>query len=457
MKSAPLVQGAGCLSLLVLCQTALATDVLRMEGFGPISRGMGGTSMAFDTGTAALVNNPATLTLAPQGSRFSIGMDYVDPHISTKDENTGEVAKSQDASKNRGPYYAPQLAYTYHDERWAWGVGAFAEGGLGTQYGSSSFLSNGSSGAPTGLDNSSRLLVLDMPLGVSFDVNDQLTIGGSIDAMWAGMNLNMLLGANQIGGLIGDGRASGSLIPVLGGLPSLDGAQISFSKNQPLASGAQAWGYGGRLGLLWKVTPTTNIGVAYNFKSHLGDLKGDAQLTAVDTVVGQIPLSGKIRVEDFQMPAVFSTGISHAINDRWLVTADISRVFWRDVLKDINVSFVSDQGGDLNLKLPQNYHDQTVFAVGSSYRLGDWTFRGGYRQGTKVADSSLLFATLPVTPTRHISAGLSYQVTAASAIDVAYTHAYEKTTSNDSLPNTAVPIENSHSQDNFVLGYTYSF
>lgn len=456
MKATLPVQVAGCLPLLAFCQLAGATDVLRLEGYGPVSRAMGGTAMAFDTGTAGIMSNPATLSFAAPGSRLSAGFDLIKTDISTRNLDTGETATSHDKSNNRGPYYAPQIAYSYRDERWALGIGAFAQGGLGTEYGNDSFLSEGSSGTPTGLDSSSRLLVLNIPLALSFDVTDQITVGGSLDAMWMGMNLDMMFAANQVGSLIGSGRVSGSLLPVLGGLPSLDGAHISFSRNEPLASGADAWGYGGRLGLLWKASPTTNVGLAYSFASQMDDLEGDATVTAVDGIVGQIPLAGKIKVRDFQMPAVLSAGIAHSITDRWLITADISRVFWRDVMEDISVTFVSDNGADLNLKLPQNYRDQTIVSLGTSYRISNWTLRAGYREGSEVADNDLLFAALPVTPTRHASAGISYDLGYGS-IDVAYDHAFEKTTYNRSLPNAPAPIRNSHSQDNLVFSYTHRF
>lgn len=457
MKKKLFAPAVSCIPLAVLCNHAFATDVMRMEGFGPISRSMGGTAMAHDIGNAGMMSNPASLSLMKPGNQLGIGLDIVTTDIVTENLRTGETAESQDEAKNRGPYYAPQISYSHRSGRWAVGMGAFAQGGLGTEYGDSSFLSEGVSGVPTGLEVNSRLLVLNIPFAVSFDVNDKLAIGGSLDAMWVGMNINMLFGANQVGAYIGDGRASGSLIPVLGGLPALDGAHIGFSRNQPLASGADAWGVGGRLGLLWKTTDTTHVGLAYNFKSRFDDLEGNATVTAVDSIVGQIPLSGKVTVNDFQMPASLSFGISHALTDRWLISTDVSRVFWKDVMKDISVSFYQTGGGDLHLQFPQDYKDQTIGAIGTSYRLDNWTLRAGYRQGSKAAESSLLFATLPVTPTKHVSVGFSYNITEHGHIDFAYDHALESTTDNRELPNSTVPIRNVHSQDNFVLGYTHNF
>jgi len=103
-------------------------------------------------------------------------------------------------------------------------------------------LAVGASGQPTGLDSSSRLIVLNIPFAASYNLTDSLTVGASLDATWMGMNLNMMLASPQVGALIGDGRVSGSLVPVIGGLPALEGAHISFSKNEPIARGRTVGG-----------------------------------------------------------------------------------------------------------------------------------------------------------------------------------------------------------------------
>jgi long-chain fatty acid transport protein len=98
-------------------------------------------------------------------------------------------------------------------------------------------------------------------------------------------------------------------------------------------------------------------------------MEGRATLTAIDGVAGQIPLGGKIRIRDFQMPAVVNLGVSHRVNDQLTLAADVSRVFWSSVMKDIKVGFVADGGGDLNILLPQNYKDQTILAMGAAWQM----------------------------------------------------------------------------------------
>ncbi len=439
-------------------QVAQATDVFRLEGFGAVSRAMGGTAVAQDVGPAGMMSNPATLSLAADGEQVMGGLDLVTTGIDVTNKTTGERVSSSTHANNRGPYMAPELAYTKRIGDWSLGIGAFAQGGLGTEYGNGSFLSRATGGLATGLDNSSRLLVLNIPIAASFKVNEQLSVGGSFDAMWQGLNLNLLLGADQVGSLIGSGRATGALVPVLGGFPALRGAHFSLTKNQMLGSGVDSWGYSGRLGMVYKATPETTLGASYSFKSQMDDMEGGATLTAVDAIAGQVPLTGKIKIKDFQMPAHLDLGFSQRLTSQWTVAADVSRVFWKDVMKNIQVGFIADAGGDLNILLPQDYKDQTVLSLGSAYAVNDrLTVRGGLRFASQALQSSTLFAVIPATPRKHLSAGLTYALSKQSKIDVAYSHAFEESMDNNSQPNTSAPIQVKHAQDNLSLNYRYSF
>src|SRR5512147_2361854 len=81
-------QAVKILSLLLLCSLTLvpaayATNGMNMEGYGPIATGMGGASFAYDNGTAAVMNNPATLGLMPEGNRLDVALGFLRPDITT--------------------------------------------------------------------------------------------------------------------------------------------------------------------------------------------------------------------------------------------------------------------------------------------------------------------------------------------------------------------------------------
>ncbi|NTV70328.1 MAG: aromatic hydrocarbon degradation protein [Azonexaceae bacterium] len=450
-------------------QMAQATDVFRLEGFGAISRGMGGTAVAHDVGPAGMMTNPATLSLMPDGDQAMIGLDLVTTDITVKNKTTGESVSSETHSNNRGPYVAPEASFTKRIGAWSFGVGAFAQGGLGTEYGNGSFLSAGQDGNPTGLANSSRLLVLNIPFAASFQVTDKLIVGGSVDAMWQGLNLDLLLTTNQVGTLLGAGRVApatpGTIAGILGQLAfngTLQGAHFSLTKDQFLGSGVDSWGYGGKLGMLYKASLDTTLGASYTFKSQMNDMEGQARLTAIDDG-GNIALDGKIKIKDFQMPAHLDLGISQRLGSQWTVAADVSRVFWNDVMKDIKVSFVHDGPlGDLNILLPQDYKDQTILSLGAAYELNDQlTLRGGFRFATQALRSSTLFAVIPATPRKHLSAGLTYAFSKQAKLDFAYSHAFKETMDNPGVAagssNANDPIQVTHAQNNATLNFRYSF
>lgn len=458
----------GCAALWLPGTNVLATDVFHLEGIGAVSRAMGGTAVAHDVGPGGMLTNPATLSLTPNDRQVMLGFDLVTTDISVKNERTGESADSDTHNNNRGPYLAPEVAFTQRIGEVVIGLGAFARGGLGTEYGKNSFLSRGidpvsGDALNTGLENSSRLLVVDIPLAASYRANDALTLGASIDAMWQGLNLDLFLRTDQVGALLADNRVSGALTNVLLGTlvedgPGLQGAHFSLTKNRPIASGVDAWGYTGRLGMLYQASPTTRLGASYQFKSQMDDMEGDATLTAVLGNGAQLPIAGKIKIIDFQMPAKLDIGVFHQLTEQWSVAMDVSRVFWKDVMKDIKVAFVADGGGDINILLPQNYKDQTIVALGTSYVLNrEWTLRAGARIADQALRGDTLFAVIPATPRKHLSFGFSYAVSPSSKIDFAYSHALREKLSNSGPPNTGDPIEIKHAQNNATLNYTFAF
>jgi long-chain fatty acid transport protein len=373
---------------------------------------------------------------------------------------TGENASSNNHGNNRGPYYAPQIAYTRNNGAFSYGVGAFAQGGLGTEFGKKSFLSRTlTNGVDTGLEHSSRLLNLRIPFAGSYKVNDKLTVGASLDAVWTAMNLELLLDVTQVGALAADGRVTGSLVPTLIGIPGLSGAHFSFTKDEIVGGGVDAWGVGGKLGLTYQVAPSTRLGVAYNFKTNVGDLEGIATLSAVDHQGNVIPLKGDIKIVDFQNPAQFSIGVDHVINEQWTLVADYQRVFWEDVMENIDVAFVHGaSGADINISLPQNYDDINIFTIGAEYRHSpQWSFRAGYSHADNAIPGDMLFAVIPAYLQDHLTGGFTYNFTGQDRVEFALSYAFEKELKNSSQPNTAAPITSSHSQVNAVVSYVHRF
>jgi len=460
MKRKYVALATGCLMATLGAEKVWATDAWNLLGHGPISIGMGGTAAAYDIGPAGMMSNPATLGLMRDGTYVLLGADVVSADLKVTNEATGETAESHNRGRNNGPYFGPEFSLVWRKDRYAFGVGAFASDGVGTQYGTDSFLSRTTTNnVNTGLNIFSRLLVLDIPFSVAYRVTDKLTVGGSVDAIWTSVNLGLLLDTSQIGALAAQGRVSGGLVPALMSVPALSGGYLQFNNGKSAGGAADAWGVGGRLGLTYQVSPATRVGLSYQFKTAVGDLSGHSTLSAVSAVAGNIPLSGTVRMQNFQMPAAFTVGVSHEFSDRLSVAADYQRVFWHAAMKDAHIGFTQDGSGQaLNIAIPMNYRDINVFSIGAQYHYSaSWTFRAGFHYAQEAIPNDSVMAILPPTPTTNVTAGASYAFSPDAVLDVALAYSFPKTLTNSSMPDTSVPIKVRHSQIAGAIAFTKRF
>jgi len=446
--------------LLLLTPTASATNVFNLEGFGPVSRSLAGGGAAHDIGAGGLMYNPATLGLMRQGAEIHLGIDILFPIIELENKQTGESVVSKSTSNNRLPYYGPEIAYAFSTDKMTFAGGVFAQGGSGTEYGNKSFLSRTTTNnTDTDLGVSSRLINLRVPFAAAYKVNDKLILGASVDVIWTSLNIELLFDTTQVNSLIADNRINGSLLSALGGFSDLSGVHLSSVKDEIIGGGADAWGIGGKLGLTYQVFPSTRLGFVYNFETHVDDLTGESRIIAVDNTLGQVVISGNIRIRDFQMPAQFSAGINQVINDQWTLIADYQRVFWKDVMTNVDIGFIDSESGDeVDILLPQNYRDINIYTIGLEYKHNQrWSFRAGFSKADQVLPTNVLTPVLPVNLTTHITAGLSYTLSSNSSIDFAFSHAFENKRSNSSQPNTSVPIESRISLYSGILALVYRF
>lgn len=434
-----------------------ATNVFELEGFGATSRAMGGAAAAYDTGNAALVSNPATLSLIPSPNRLEMGLDVVSTKISATN-SMGEKANGRTESNNRGPYFAPQFSYINRFEKFTFGAGIYASGGLGTEFGDNSFLSKTENGNQTDFENSSRLLVLRAPVGMSYAVNSKLNIGAAVDMVWTALNLDLLLPSSQVGALAGGGHLSGSLVGPLAGFAGTDGgAHFSLSKNKPVGGAVDAFGLGGRIGLSYELTEQTTIGAVYNFATVVGDLEGKASLTAISGSGDLLPLHGDISFKDFEMPASFTLGIAHRINSKWLIAADIKRTFWSDVMDNIDVSFQS-AAGNIDIELPHKYKDINIFSIGAAYQYSpNLTLRGGFSYAQQALRNELILPVIPAYLKKHITLGGEYRFNQHSLLHWAFSFGLKESLDTPSYLSGSEVLKQSHRQMNAVVSYSYQF
>jgi len=198
---------------------ALATNGMLMEGYGPIATGMGGASMAYDNGTAAMANNPATLGLMAEGSRVDAMLGFVGPDVKT---SMGIGKSSADA------FYMPAFGYATRQGKLTYGAGIYGQGGMGTKYASGDM---------------AQVSVGRVIFPLAYALSDRFNLGGSVDIVWGGMDM------------------------------AVSGYGIHFKDGSDFTGAAKGYSLAAKLGFTYRLADALPVGGVYQSAGNLPDLK----------------------------------------------------------------------------------------------------------------------------------------------------------------------------------------
>jgi long-chain fatty acid transport protein len=475
----------------VVSTTAYATNGMNMEGYGPVATGMGGASMAYDNGAAAMMNNPATLGLMSEGNRLDVALGFLGPNVKATDDVSG-----QSSTSSGNAYYMPALGWVQKSGPMAYGIGMFSQGGMGSEYSADSFLAKGS-----GEKVRTELSVGRVLVPFAYSISKDLSVGATVDFVWAGLDLKMALTGQQFFNLAGldqstpnqnqYGNAAGTLVDTFAGMymagafnPAnpVPWARFDFSDSSAFTGKAKATGFGGKLGGVYKVSDEITIGAAYHTKTVLSDMETKSAKVSfnanVDTGVASggapngsymnatIPLTGTIKVQDFEWPQMAGLGMAYKVSNDLMIVADYKWINWAAVMKAFKMNFTVDAGQAgmaaafdntvLDATLTQKWEDQNVIMIGFGYKVSpDWTVRAGLNYANNPVPDQCLHALFPAIEETHIMLGAGYMINKASTVDASFTYAPEvKQTSGAGAPEGATVR---HRQINAQVMYSYRF
>ncbi len=473
---------------------AHATNGMNLEGYGPIAAAMGGASMAYDNGTAAVMNNPATLGLMENTARFDVAPGLLAPSITSK-------VPGASADSSATAFYMPAMGYARKSDKLTYGVGIFSQGGMGTEYASNSFMAAGS-----GKSVRSEVGVGRFIIPLTYQMDDKLTLGGSLDFVWASMDLQMgLTGAQFLGMMPGSpqtyGAASGSMINTFGNFiaggilqaPSatttpVNWGYFNFSDSGKFSGLAKGNGFAGKIGFAFKLDPKTTIGGTYHSRTALGDLNAGAASLSFNANVdnallggtwdGQpgggahgtpagtysavtVPVSGSISVKNFQWPETYGIGLAYQANDQIMLVADYKRIGWKGVMKDFKMTFTAGtqtgmaqgfSGTVLDATLFQNWEDQNVFEIGGAYKMSDsLTLRAGLNLANNPIPDKYMNPLFPAIAKNHLTLGVGYAVSKASSVDFDYAYVPKSSATN----GQGVTVDFGGYSAQFMYSYRY--
>lgn len=444
MKNSKRLLALAVSAALAAPMTAFATNGMNLEAYGPIAGGMGGASMAYDNGTAGMMNNPATLGLADAGNRIDVAVGVLGPDI------TSSMAGMPAAESDATSFVMPALGWAKKDGQLTYGLGMFAQGGMGTTYASDSFISAG-----TGEESMSEVGVGRLIIPLSYNVNDQFTVGGSVDYVWGGMDIRMAMDAATVGNMMMGGLVSGTMTSTLAAMPagSWTAARFDFEKSGTMAQAVDGDGYGVKLGMTYKVNDELSIGATYHAETDMDDWSGDATMSMYNGSTSIMEMPGTMKVVDFQWPSMIGVGIDYKASDALRVVADVKQIGWEDVMANFNMEFTASNGATMNITMPQNWEDQTVVSLGVEYAASpEMLVRAGYNSSSNPIPDSTMHPMFPAIVEDHYTLGLGYAVSGHQSVDFSATIA-PKVTQTNSQTN----ITTEHSQLNWQFMYSHKF
>jgi len=392
---------------------AYATNGMNMEAFGAKAGGMGGASMAYDSGNSAIMNNPATLALRKEGNKFGLGLTVLMPDVHANDFMGNP---SMDYSSGGDSYLMPSISFIRKQGRFAYGVGVLAQGGMGTEYGVGDLM------AP--VPQRSELGFMRVMFPLAYQVNDALSVAGQIDYVRGTLDLQQLADMN------GDG------------MPDV---YINVSDSSDFDGQMSGDGWAFKLGVHYKINKAWSIGAAYHSKTQIDDMTGSGTISDFG---GNILYAGEFRVKDFQWPETYAVGVAWNVTDKLMLAADIKRLMWSDSMKD----FTFGPKG-MEQTQPQNWDDQTVYMIGAQYMITPTVaLRAGFNYAKNPVPDSTLNYLFPAITEKHYTLGVGWNIGGGHTLGASFMYAPKV-----EQRSTMMPVTMTHAQTVVRVNYTYSF
>lgn len=400
----------------VLPGAALATNGYFSHGYGLKAKGMGGAATATASDAMGGANNPASMVWV--GNRMDVGIDWFSPIRSAK--RTGAVTSDGtdpvvlDGSMNSGSenFLVPEFGLNYMlNQGMSLGLTVYGNGGMNSDY-------QPQTGAYT---CSMRPLA-----AMTFAADNLLCGSGKL-----GVNLEQLIIAPTLAYKVNATNSVG-VSPLLGyqrfsanGLSAFG----SISSNPSNVSGTghdSATGWGVRVGWQGKISDAVTLGAAYSTKIDMGKFERYKGLFAEGG--------------DFDIPANYNLGVAWQATPAVMVAFDYQHIAYSDVKAIANSSRLAGctpsltggtgatcLGGSNGLGF--GWQDVDAWKLGVEWKYSkEMTLRAGFNHGDNpIRGQDVTFNILaPGVVQDHYTLGMTYALSAASELTVAYMHAAEK-------------------------------
>lgn len=357
-------------------------------GLNAIQTGMANAVVAKPESTATIFTNPAGFgTLDMENMRFDIGFALMHPPRSTN---------GVDSDSNL--FFMPTGSFAFHKtSNVTVGAGFSALAGFGMD------TPDAFPGAPGNQQFVTTKELIKFAPGVSVKVNDELSIGGSLDIYNQGLALS----------------TPGFTLP----------------QNRQ-------FGFGATIGAIYKPSDNIQFGLSYNSE---GDMSAHEFNTA----------DGKITI-DLDHPAILTLGAAYTTDSGLVIEGDIKEIYFSKVRDKVNVGRPAGYSGPIPATLNFGWDDQTVIALGVRKDVSEkLTLRGGVNYGKSPISESDVNNNLGAAAIveTHLAIGLTYRHNKHISHNISYTRALENEVTSSVAPNNTLKMHQDVLTFNIAITY----
>ncbi len=366
---------------------ALATTGYFQQGYGIMSKGMGGVGIALPQDSLAAATNPAGMAWV--GNRIDGGLDWFSPNRSAEIVGNGAGLNGNYDGNGRKSFLVPEFGFNRMvSPNLALGVSMFGNGGMNTYYNNSPFRAIGGS-SPAGVD----LMQLFISPTAAYKVGNHSF----------GVSLNIAY--QQFG-------AQG-LEPFANPFTSSSPANVT-NRGRDSSSGL-----GMRFGWTGQITPSLTLGATYQTKTKMAKL---------DKYKGLFAEQG-----GFDIPENYGMGVAFKPTSALTVAADVERINYNGVASvgnTVNCLFVGACQLGASNGAGFGWRNSTVYKIGLAYEMSPTlTLRTGYATLRQPIPSNQTFFNIlaPGVVEDHITLGATWKMSKQGELSFSYMHAFQKT------------------------------
>ena len=359
-------------------EKGFATNGVLRDGIGAKSQGLCGAFVAVsDDALGAIYHNPAGIGFE-ESNIFDIDLSLINPGGNFKNA-------SNDQNMKGSLPVLPDLGFVskIKDSPFAWGVGLITVAGLADEWRLNDTAGPAAAGSPNygeAIKNKASMGLMRLAPVLAYQASPELSIGASFGPAYQLFNM--------------EGFFTFQTHPVFSGYTVIADMDMV------------GWGWGGNLGVLYKVNDKLSLGFSYTTEiqtSLEGDIDLDlsAQVTAAG--LGAIVTDPTAHYDlelDCTFPQMVSLGAAYKAFPKLLMVLDLTWIDWSQSfdefffrLKNGNNSGVNTLIGSSNINdtMPLKWRDRVTVRLGLEYYLSEKiTLRAGYSFGkSPVPDGTL--------------------------------------------------------------------